>query len=101
MSVSEILERSVSDRVVSQLDCFGIRKLNIKNSVSLLISSFDSIDETEMDFGLTFTMFQKWQEWIYGLVSVTETLSSDQKTNLDYVVHRSMISGSENDVSRY
>ena len=55
--------------------CFSVRlfrhqKIEYLKSVSLLISSFDSIDETEMDFGLTFTMFQKWQEWIHGLVSL-------------------------------
>ena len=58
-----------TDLFLSRLWILGIRKLNIKKSVSLLISSFDSIDETDMDFGLTFTMYLKWQEWLFGLVN--------------------------------
>ena len=31
-------------------------------SINFLISSFDPIDETSMDFGLNFTMRQRWQD---------------------------------------
>ena len=41
---------------------FNLLNCEHKKSINLFISSFDSIAETTMDFGLTFIMRLRWQD---------------------------------------
>ena len=57
-----------------------IAALNV--SINLFISSFDSISETTMDFGLTFIMRLKWQDPRMMFPDITGEKQFDGRTIL-------------------
>ena len=52
-------------------------------SINLFISSFDSIAETTMDFGLTFIMRLRWQELRFRKLTLVRLAKDSNLLNLE------------------